>query len=190
MAMIAMWFRKILIMAAMAAVGLSVLPPINGYAQSANPTVTPAPGQPSNDKLQKGWSKEQTVYTRLGKIINGANNMISRLQARLDEAKSKGQDVTSVQTALDAFSAAVNKAQPIYTDLQSIVQSHTGFDASGNVTDPTQALQTIQDFHSKVEAIRQVGIGQAGKALHDAIKAFRQANQSVTPTPTGSSSNG
>jgi cytochrome c556 len=190
MSMIAMWFKKILIITTITAVGLGVPPLVNVYAQSVNPPSTPVPGQPSSDKLQKAWTREQAIYARIGKILDGANNLISRIQSRLDEAKAKGKDVSSVQSALDDFSAAVKTVQPIYADMQTIVQSHSGFDATGNVIDRTQALKTVQDFRSKVEGIRQAGVGEAGKALRDAVKAFRQANQSLTPTPSPSTSNG
>jgi len=190
MSMIVTWFKKILIMAIMAVVGLSAFPLVNVYAQSANPPATPGKGQSSNDKLQKAWAKEQTVYARIGKILDGANNLVSKIQARLDEAKAKGQDTSSVQSALDAFSSAVKTVQPIREEMQATVQSHAGFDATGNVTDPAQALQTVQDFHSKVESIRQSGLQEAGKALREAVKAFRQANPPATPAPSPSSPNG
>ena len=151
------------------------------------PPITPAPSQPSSEKLQKAWAREQTIYARVGKILDGANNLISKIQARLDDAKTKGKDVSAVQTALDAFSAAVKNVQPIYMDLQTIIQSHSGFDASGNETDPTEALQTVQKFKSKSEEIRQAGVGTAGKALREAIRAFRQANPPATPAPSPSS---
>ena len=184
MSMIVMWIKKSLIVAVVTAMGLSTLPFVNAYAQSANPPVTPAPGQPSADKLQKLWARDQTVYARIGKILDGANSLISKIQTKLDDAKSKGKDVSSVQTALDAFSAAVKNVQPIYMDLQTIIQSHSGFDASGNETDPTEALQTVQNFKSKSEEIRQAGVREAGKALREAMQAFRQANQPATPTPS------
>ena len=187
MSMIAMWFKKSLIVAVIAAMGLSAMPLFNASAQSANPPVTPVPGQLSSDKLQKAWGKEQTMYARIGKILDGANTLISKIQSKLDDAKSQGKDVSAVQTALDAFSAAVKNVQPTYSDMQKIVQSHSGFYASGNVTNPTQALQTVQSFNSYAEQIRQAGVGEAGKALHEAIKAFRQANPPVTPTPAPSS---
>ncbi|MFZ1042987.1 MAG: hypothetical protein WAN58_16915 [Anaerolineales bacterium] len=187
MLMIVMWLKKSLIVAMVAVMGLSALPLVNAYAQAANPPVTPTPGQLSNDRLQKVWAKDQTVYARIGKILDSANTVISKIQTRLDAAKAKGKDVSAVQTALDAFSTAVQNVQPIYTDLQTIVQSHTGFDDSGNVTDPTQALQTVQSFKSNAEQIRQAGVSEARKALREAMQAFRQTNSPVTPTPAPSS---
>ena len=91
MSMIAMWFKKSLIVAMIAAMGLSALPFVNAYAQSPNPPVTPAPGQPSSDKLQKAWAREQTIYTRIGKIFNRANSMVSKIQTKLNDAQSQRQ---------------------------------------------------------------------------------------------------
>ena len=185
MSMIAMWFRRSLIVAAVVALGLSVLPFVPVYAQSPNPPVT----QPSSTKLQAAWAKEQAVYARIGNILNRAGGLISRIQSKLDQAKSKGKDVSSVQTALDAFSTAIKNVHGIYAEIQAIVQSHAGFDASGNVTDPVQALQTVKDFRAKIVEIRQVGLREAGRALHEAIKALRQSNRPAPATPTSSSPN-
>src|SRR5271157_5690129 len=94
MSVIAIWLRKSLMVAAIAAMGLSALPFVNAYAQSANPPVTPTSGQPSSDKLQKAWAKEQTVYARIGKILDNANAAISKIQTKLDDARAKGKDVS------------------------------------------------------------------------------------------------
>jgi hypothetical protein len=180
MSMIAMWFKKSLIVAMIAATALGALPFVNAYAQSP----TPVDNQALDGRLQKAWSREQTVYTRIGDLLNRANAMVSNIQTRLDTAKSNGKDVSSVQTALDAFSAAIKNVQAIYATLQPTIQAHAGFDASGNVTDPVQALQTVQDVRLKFLEIRQVGAREAGKALREAIQAFRQANRPATATPS------
>jgi chaperonin cofactor prefoldin len=188
MSKIAMLFKKNLILLAITAMGLSTIPFVTAYAQSPTPPATPTQGQTLTDRLQKAWAREQTIYTRIGNILNRASSLISKIQTRLDDAKTKGKDVSSVQTALDAFSTAVQNVQPIYTSMGTIIQSHSGFDASGNVTDTIQALETVQSLRVKFVEIRQVGLREAGKALREAIQAFRQANQSATPTPTSTSS--
>ena len=57
MSMIAMWFKKSLIVAVIAALGLSALPFVSAYAQSANPPVTP--GQPSSDGCKRLGQKSR-----------------------------------------------------------------------------------------------------------------------------------
>src|ERR1700690_3374137 len=114
MSTITIWFKKSLIVAIIAALGLSALPFVSVYAQSPTPVTPTAPGQPSTDRLQKAWSKEQDAYNKLAKVINGASGMISNIQTKIDAAKAKGKDVASVQSALDAFSTAVKNVQGIY----------------------------------------------------------------------------
>ncbi|HUH97139.1 MAG TPA: hypothetical protein VLZ89_07270 [Anaerolineales bacterium] len=185
MSMIAKWFKTNLIAAVIAAVALlGVLPPFSVHAQTADPPAAPSAAQPTNARLQTAWSREQTVYARIGTILDRAQTLISRIQTRLDEAQAKGRDVSSVQRALDAFSGAVKNVQPIYTALQALMQSHAGFDASGNVTDPAQALQMVQAVRAQFQAIRQAGLRESAKALREAIRAFRQANQPATPAPS------
>ena len=186
MSRIEMWLRKSLMVAMVAALGLGILPLASAYAQTPNPPAI----QPSTSRLQIAWSREQAIYVRIGNILDRASGLVTRIQSRLDEAKSKGKDVSSVQTALDAFSTALKNVQGIYAEIQAIVQSHAGFDASGNVTDPVQALQTVKDFRAKIVEIRQVGLREAGRALHEAIKALRQSNRPAPATPTSSSPNG
>ncbi len=181
MSTIVMWFKKSLLVAMIAALGLSAMPFVSAYAQTTTPPVTnPA----LNNRLQKAWAREQTVYTHIGNMLNRANNLVSKIQTKVDDAQAKGKDVSAVQTALNAFSTALKDVQAIYTTIQPIIQTHSGFDASGNVTDPAQAFQTVQDVHLKFLEIRQVGVREAGKALREAIRAFRQANKPATPTPS------
>ena len=80
-----------------------------------------------------------------------------------------------MQTALDAFEAALKNAQPIYESANGIVNSHDGFDSNGKVTDPEKAKVTVQAMREKFKAIHDAMDG-TGKALHEAIKAFREAN--------------
>ncbi len=183
--MIATWFKKSLIVAVITAMGLSALPLASVYAQSPTP-VTPTTTPSSTDRLQNAWSRQQKIYARIGTMLGRVNGTISKIQTRLDDLQAKGKDVSSIQTALDAFSTAIKNVQPIYTAMQAIVQTHAGFDASGNVTDPVQARQTVQSMRTEFQQLRQVGLRDARQALRQAIQAFRQANSS-SPTPTPSS---
>ena len=183
MSMIVVGFRKSLIVALLAALSLAALPFAGAAAQTTQPPASALPAQPSNQRLQTAWAKEQMVFARIGKILDRAGGLISRIQSRLDKAQAGGKDVSAVQAALNAFSQAIKNVQPIYAGMQTAVQSHAGFDASGNVTDPTLALQTVRDFHAQAEQIRQAGVREAGRALRQAIQALRRDNQAATPSP-------
>jgi hypothetical protein len=186
MSMIALWFRKSLTAVAAVALALAALPVAGAYAQAANPPSTPVPGQASASRLQSAWAKEQAVYVRIGTMLTRADGLVSRIQSRIDKVKTSGKDVSAVQSALAAFSSALKDVHSIYDGMKSIFSNHAGFDDSGAVTDPVQALQTVKDAHTQLLAIRQTGIRDAGKALRGAIQAFRQSNSPSTPTPATS----
>lgn len=187
MSTITMWFRKTLLVGLIAALGLVSAPLANAYALGPSDLGTPtAPGQTTTqtDRLQQAFSKEQSIFGKLGKLFDNVDSRISKLQDLINKAKANGKDVSGLQSVLDAFSSAIKQAQSIYNDAQSLINSHPGFDASGNVVDQTAALQTVKDLRGKLKDIHQTVVPPF-KALRDAIRTFRQANSpKVTPAPT------
>jgi hypothetical protein len=188
MSTIVNWLRRSLLLSLAAALLLGAVPVMTVAAQGANPPATPGAAQTLTDRLQRAWAREQALYTRIGDLLNRADGLVSRIQDKLDQAKANGKDVSSVQAALDGFSAALKEVHPIYASMGGIVSAHQGFDASGNVTDVDQAIGTVEALHAKFLEIRATGIRAAGQALRAAIQAYRQANPPATPTPSSSTS--
>ena len=187
--MIMIWSKKILLVAIIAILGVVSLPYVNTYALGQSQTVSPPPsGQVSTDKLQQIWAREQAAYSKFGKLNTDFASRITKLQDLINKAKAKGIDVSSLQSALDAFSAAVSQAQTLYQGIQSTISSHPGFDTAGKVTDPTTAAQTVKAVMDSLKQIHQT-LASPTKALKDAFTAFRQANK-PTSTPTPSTNGG
>ncbi|HLO30727.1 MAG TPA: hypothetical protein VK249_16395, partial [Anaerolineales bacterium] len=67
-----------------------------------------------------------------------------------------------------------------------IVSSHQGFDSSGKVNDPAKAQETVKAMREKFKEIKDAMAG-TGKALREAVRAFREANPRPGPTPTATS---
>lgn len=187
MSKIMMWFKKILLAALVTALGLSALPAVSAFALGLNDATTPpAPGQISNERLGMVWAREQARYERLGRLFGDSDKMIANAQKLIDKAKANGKDVSAVQSALDAFAAAVKQAKTVYDGGQSVIASHQGFDSAGKVTDATQAKATIKSVMDTFKQIRQI-VAEPRKALGEAVKAFRAANKpSGTPAPNQS----
>lgn len=182
MSKIMMWFRKTFLVAMVAGLGLSALPVASAFALGLNDTATPpAPGLISNARLEQVWAKEQSRYQLLGRMFGDSDKMIANAQKLIDKAKTNGKDVSAVQSALDAFAAAVKQARTVYDGGQSVIASHQGFDSAGKVTDATQAKATVKSVMDIFKQIRQIVEGPR-KALREAVKAFRDANK-----PTGTS---
>jgi hypothetical protein len=179
-----MWFKKIVVVAVVAGLGLTALPVASVFAQGLNDTATPPAPQVAGTRLQQVWAREQSIDQRLGTMFSKSDTVIAKVQKLLDKAKANGKDVSAIQSALDAFSAAIKQAQPIYDSGQSLITTHQGFDSNGNVTDVTQARATVKSVRDMFKQIKQIVQGPR-KALHDAVKAFRAANQPAgTAVPT------
>jgi len=171
------WFKNILLVAMTLALVAAALPWTSVFAApAADPTTPPADGEKSNTRIESLWTREQNAVERLGKVIDRSDTMMEKIQAWIDKAKENGKDVTALQAALDAYKQAVQEAGPMYEEAQSIVKTHAGFDADGKVTDREQAIQTLKDLGAKLKNLREQ-IGMPGKALREAIKAFREANK-------------
>ncbi len=167
--------------ALVAALGLAAMPFISVAAAGVNdPTPPPAErGQISNERLERVWARQLRIYERLGHT----DEFVERIQKLIDRAKANGKDVSAVQAALDAFETALKDVHPIYESIKGIVNSHQGFDSNGKVTDPQKAQETVKAMHEKLKEIKDAMNG-TGKALREAIKAFREANPRPQPTPT------
>jgi hypothetical protein len=178
MSTIALWLSKAWLIGAMAV--SAVIPGVSPLANSlsASPAATP-----SYPRLQQAWAREQRVYSRQTRFYDNVDAREQRAQQLIDRAKANGKDVSALQSALAAFESTVKQAQPVFESTKGIVASHQGFDASGTVTDPVKAFQTVLDMHGKLKDVRQTILPSA-RALREAIRDFRAANQpAATPTP-------
>ena len=171
--------RKTILSALVLVLGLAAMPFVSVYAAGENDPTPPPQGQISNERLERVWACQLRIYERMGRT----DEFVVKVQKLIDRAKANGKDISGVQAALDAFKAALKDAHPIYESVKGIINSHQGFDTNGKVTDPEKAKETIKAMHEKFKEIREVMNG-TGKALREAIKAFREANPQPTSTPT------
>ena len=175
-------FQKTMLLALIAALAVASLPFVRVSAAGADDPQPPQ-GTVTNEKLEQVWARQQRTYEKIGKGLDHSDEFIARVQKLINRAKENGKDVSGVQAALDAFEAAVKEAHPMYEGGKGIVNAHQGFDANGKVTDPEKAKETVSAMRGKLQEIK-VAMHGTGKALRDAIKAFREANPRPVTTPT------
>ena len=182
MSTIAIWLSKVWLLLSLAAgtlTGTGAGMPALANSQAGTPAVCAA----ATGRLERVWAREQRVYDRLGRFFDRVDERLARGQALIDKARADGKDVSALQGALDAFTAAVKQAQPVFESGKGILSSHQGFDANGQVVDASKAIQTVMDMRAKLQEIKQIILPPA-RALREAIRTFRQANQpAATPTP-------
>jgi uncharacterized protein YukE len=173
-------FKKMILAAMAAALIFAAFPVTSAFAQGENPPK----GVVSNEKLEQVWARQLKTYEKIGKGFEDTDAQIAKIQARIDTAAANGKDVTAVQAALNAFESALKSAKPTYASMNGIVNSHQGFDANGKVTDLEKAKSTVKEMHTKLEELKSA-MGGTGKALHEALKAFREANKPAVAPERG-----
>ncbi len=152
---------------------------IQEFRQSAGSGT--ATGGAPDLRLELAWARLQASHVRMEVVFDFADQRTAEVQQLIDRAKGNGKDVAGVQTALDNLETALKQARPIFESTNGTIASHPGFDANGNVTDASQALQTVKDLTAKDQQIQGL-LAPAQQALQEAIQAFRQTN-APTPTP-------
>ena len=171
-------FKKTVLMALVAVLAVVVLPIASVSASGLNdPADPPADASRlSDERLERIWARLQRMYERQEHMLERTDAMIERIQGLIDRMEENGKDVAALQSALDAFEEALKEAHPIYESAKGSINSHQGFDAAGNVTDHEKAVETVRELGEKLKEVREL-IGEPGKALREAIKAFRDANR-------------
>ena len=166
--------KKTLLVALVAALAVASLPLFS--VSAAGDGDPPAPqGEVTGERLEKVWAKQLRLYERLGKGFDRSDDFVEKVQTLIDRAKENGKDVSAVQSALDAFEAALKDAHPIYESAKGIINSHQGFDANGKVTNLEKAKETVKSMGEKLKELKDAMDG-TGRDLREALKAFREAN--------------
>ena len=179
-------FRKTILFALVAVLGVASLPFARVSAAGKYDPTLPPRGEISNQRLEQVWARQLRLYERIGNGFERADRFTDKVQQLIDRAQENGKDVAAVQAALDAFEAALKDAHPIYESVEGIINSHQGFDADGKVTDTEKAKETVRAMGEKLKDIRAAMNG-TGRALLEALRAFREVNPrpQQTPTPEG-----
>jgi len=173
--------RKIVLSVVVMALMVAALPILNASAMGN--TEPPPPGtELTTDRLESIWEHQLAFYERIGEGLARADTFVERVQSLIERAEANGNDVSSVQAALDAFSDALKDVKPIYESAKGLVNSHQGFDSSGNVTDAAEAKETVKAMSAKLKEIKET-LGGTGQALRESIKEFREANPRPERTP-------
>ena len=175
-------FRKTILFALVAVLGVASLPFARVSAAGEYDPTLPPRGEISNQRLEQVWARQLRLYERIGNGFERADRFTDKVQQLIDRAQENGKDVAAVQAALDAFEAALKDAHPIYESAKGIVTSHQGFDVDRKVTDTEKAKETVRAMGEKLKDIRAAMNG-TGRALLEALRAFRQANLPLQPTP-------
>jgi hypothetical protein len=174
--------RKFTLAILILAFGLALIPASSAFAAGSSSGITP----PANDtigngRLERMWAHAKRVYDREGFLLSLTDGFITRVQNLIDRAKTNGWDVSAVQSALNAFDSVIPAASAAHLPGAAILTGHAGFDSQGKVADRTAAIGSINSLEQVIRDTHAAMNG-TGKALKDAVRAFREAHQSDQTT--------
>ena len=122
-------------------------------------------------------ANEQKTVARGQQRLDKAGEVAARVQSMVDAQKAKGKDTSSVESALADFKTAITSAQSSLDSAKATLDAHAGFDTNGQVTDQALARTTLDTARKALRAATQT-VSNAGRALREAIREFRQASKS------------
>ena len=164
----------------MTAAALIASPAAPAFADQVKPTPeSPARGLDRITRLEQVYAREQNWLMKQGAQLTKANQVVTKVQDRINALQAKGKNVSALQTALDAFKASLATAQSDHDNAAAILATHAGFDSNGKVIDRTLALQTVRSAGKDLRACHRT-LAEALKDLHGAILKWREANGSRT----------
>ena len=155
-------------------------------------TPTPTPSQPAGQgkatpaNLAAAYQKELQALKTQDANLTKVDTLVGKMDTFITNLKDKGRDIEILQTVLNQFKQDVTTATGFHNSATQILNTHAGFDTSGNVVDQAQALTTVLSARDKLVEARITLKGGIAD-VRDAIKFYRNgktSNPQATPTVT------
>ncbi|HVM70245.1 MAG TPA: hypothetical protein VMT91_00695 [Anaerolineales bacterium] len=131
-------------------------------------------GNVQNQGSQMDYQFEQKWLTIQTENSSRANDFIAKVQDLITQAQSKHEDTSALESALTTFQSQLATVETDDNNVSTILTTHAGFDASGNLTDPTAAAQTVKDARQ--------ALSNASSTLFQAISDLQKALQTWKAT--------
>jgi hypothetical protein len=139
---------------------------------------TPQPKVADGTQLKNAYEREQKALATQADNLAKAGESATKVQALIDAQKAKGVDTTAIEAALATAKSQAATAQSSHDTAATVLGTHAGFDASGNVTDVALARETLTSARQSLGDAHTV-LQQARKDLQAALKEFRQTQVQV-----------
>ena len=161
--------------------GVVVSPAGTALAQTAEPPAK-TDRVANTTRLENVYQRELNWLNQQQQNLDRTDQLVSRIQTYIANQQAAGKDVTALRAALATFQQQIATAQTSHQTAASILNTHTGFDANGHVTDAAQARQTLIAGHQSLADARRV-LRQAILDLHRALRNWRLANRPGPAAP-------
>lgn len=134
-----------------------------------------APTGEDGENLEAFYQRELELLASQAERLAKADDVVNRVEDYIAEQQAKGSDTSGAEQALSDFESALAGIQSDHDAAANILNTHSGFDDAGNVTDTQAALETVR---TAGESLRQVHLNLV-QALKD-LRTTLQDSHSYT----------
>ena len=136
---------------------------VTGVVMMAVPTgtvVAQADKPPMEEEfsgLEELYADMLDRYAKAGDRNDNADEVVNRLERRIEALAAAGEDPAELQAILDTFLMNMEAWQVAYDDLGQLFDEHAGFDSEGAVTDESLAVDTLRQIAEGLLDLHQLG---------------------------------
>jgi hypothetical protein len=131
---------------------------------------------PDTSKLEEYYQQELTALATQDEHIGKIETIKGKVETLIEKGNTNGLDTSALSAALNAFDSAVAIATASHDNAAGILAVHSGFDASGIVTDTIAAIQTLKDAGLSLKAASQT-YKSGADALRSTVSSWIEANK-------------
>ncbi len=141
---------KATIIATVVALGFSSIAFAKGRVAKA-PAAPAASSSESTQLIQSTWKSELSRLNFDQLVLGRLDRIFGLITARLDKHLSSKHPSDRFFGRLEM---TVNEVETLLSKAESVASTHAGFDASGNVTDQAQAMQSVKALGAYLSELR------------------------------------
>ena len=106
--------------------------------------------------LEQQYAALVDRYEDVGYRISDTDDVIYRLETRIEKITEDGEDPAGLQAILDAFLENMNAVEEAYEDVGELIETHAGFDDNAEVLDEDQAIATLRSIAEGLLDVHQL----------------------------------
>lgn len=141
---------------------------------------TPVAAAPAEQRdltwLEYGLKRAQLWTDALQDRIDNLTGGGDLIEEFVADEREKGNDTSTMETALAAFRTKVGTAQELLNTAVQVLDNKGGFDENGEVVEPQQARETLKTARKAMLDTRQI-LSHAAPDLRRAMRDYLQGQR-------------
>ena len=126
--------------------------------------------------LERLFERLVDRYEDLGYRIQDQDDVIQRLEARIETLIDVGEDPSELQRIQEAYMTGLEAIEAPYVEVGELIDDHAGFNDDGEVVDEDLALATLEEVAQDLKDVRRL-LQDVRFDLHWDLMTYRFKNE-------------